>query len=159
MRYKICLNCSYKNHEDDIACLECGSSLDGVPVTAATQDGNRRESSSQQPTADRTEPKDATSPTPLTLVHESKTEHSFRIGNGAVLGRGSDIDMTALDPHCYISARHARFSWDSGQWCVEILSEVNPSKHNGCPLRRGRKFGVRPGDRLEFAGQVFILEA
>lgn len=158
MRYKICLRCSHKNVEDENSCLECGLNLAGVPLTIESPDQAPKPGKRSEPTSAPSGQSSEGPPPPLVLIHSKQTNYSFPIRNGAVLGRDAEIDMTPLDPDCYISARHARFSWDRSQWWLEVLSEVNPSKHNGCPLRRGRKFAIRPGDRLEFAGQVFNLK-
>jgi hypothetical protein len=64
----------------------------------------------------------------------------------AVLGRDEDTDVSVRDPE--VSRRHARISWQSGDYYVEDLGSTNGTFLNGAlvtspqPLRSGDTIGV-----------------
>ena len=64
----------------------------------------------------------------------------------STIGRGSDNDITLNDT--FVSAEHARLSWNGRGWVIEDLGSTNGTRVNGKSIRRAA--AVKAGDTLEF---------
>lgn len=62
------------------------------------------------------------------------------------IGRDENNDIVLRDT--FVSADHARLSWNGRGWVVEDLGSTNGTRVNGKPVRRASP--VKPGDTLEF---------
>jgi hypothetical protein len=61
---------------------------------------------------------------------------------------GSDVQL----PDTFVSAEHARLSWNGKGWLLEDLGSTNGTRLNGKPIRKAT---VKPGDMIEF-GRVKV---
>lgn len=158
MRVKICPKC--KEINDDIAflCIKCNESLDLVRAVELPETGWEKPPAEAGAGAGETAAAGETAGTGELYVEcVSCAGFVKRISDDAVIGRGADIDVTALDPGLLISRRHAVFTKKDGRWWIEHLSANNPSKLNYIPLDLGRKYVVSDGDRLTLADKDFVL--
>jgi hypothetical protein len=69
----------------------------------------------------------------------------------STVGRGRENDVTLDDS--FLSAEHARLSWNGKGWVVEDLGSTNGTRVNGKPVRRA--VAVKQGDMIEF-GRVKV---
>lgn len=69
----------------------------------------------------------------------------------ASIGRGRENDITLDDS--FLSADHARLSWNGKGWVLEDLGSTNGTRINGKPVKRAT--AVKPGDTIEF-GRVKV---
>ncbi len=77
----------------------------------------------------------------------------FEIEDGDVVGRGQ-IGKEILTQFPGISRKHARFSYENGNWFVEDLQSTNGTYVNGTALKPGQKYAISPGDKLGISRKV-----
>lgn len=154
MAVRICPGCGEVNHELATVCGRCREMLLGVAATEpeAPPVACGREA------ADNNDEKPAMAAAPVLILEgPAGSGFSARITEPAVVGRGADIDVTALDPDEFISRRHLRISHRAGRWWAEHLSEVNPTTLAAAPLKRGQPIALEDGDRLTLAKTEFLV--
>lgn len=67
------------------------------------------------------------------------------------IGRGRENDVTLDDS--FLSADHARLSWNGKGWVLEDLGSTNGTRVNGKQIKRAT--ALKPGDTVEF-GRVRV---
>lgn len=67
------------------------------------------------------------------------------------IGRGRENDITLDDS--FLSADHARLSWNGKGWVLEDLGSTNGTQVNGKRVKRAT--ALKPGDTIEF-GRVRV---
>ncbi len=67
------------------------------------------------------------------------------------IGRGQENDVTLDDS--FLSADHARLSWNGRGWVLEDLNSTNGTRLNGKSVRKA--MAVKAGDMIEF-GRVKV---
>lgn len=72
-----------------------------------------------------------------------------------ILGREEGIDITIRDPE--VSRRHARISWQSGDYYIEDLGSTNGTFLNGTLVTRPQ--ALRSGDMISVGQSTLIFEA
>ncbi len=85
------------------------------------------------------------------IGHHSGDEYD--VGSGAVIGRGSQVDIQIEDP--YASGKHARLARQAGVVIVEDLNSTNGTFLNEEPL-----IGAQPlqlGDRIRIGDTEFTF--
>lgn len=109
----------------------------------------RRELSAPSTRADERAPAD------MLVVEPSETgfEAGERIPLLALsrIGRDGENDIVLNDT--FVSADHARLSWNGRGWVLEDLGSTNGTRVNGKPIRRAAP--IKPGDLIEF-GRVKV---
>ncbi len=70
-----------------------------------------------------------------------------------ILGAKYQEGILGRDP--YVSGSHLRLVWRGGQWLAEDISRNGTTK-NGCPLRKGERTALQPGDRLKIGRTTFV---
>jgi hypothetical protein len=71
------------------------------------------------------------------------------------LGAGSDNTFVLGDP--YVSAHHARLTWDGAEWWVEDLNSANGTSVNGRPCRAHVRCPLFFGARVSLGDVVLEL--
>lgn len=83
------------------------------------------------------------------------------LANEVVLGARKDRlgrdDIVLQDD--YVSARHARLSWDGVTWWVEDLDSTNGAYVSGRRIEPGERVALPGGGQLQVGGVVFELLA
>jgi hypothetical protein len=153
-KVKICPNCSARNPELEWRCSKCKEDLVGVLPTADPGPGAEGEYARAPGSGETTDSPEC--PRVIVLQCASSPGLEFPVADGAIVGRGADVDLTPADRDEYISRRHARFRIVDGAWYVEHLGQ-HPSKLNGVPLGRERPVRVYQGDELMMADKVFVV--
>ncbi len=69
----------------------------------------------------------------------------------SAVGRGRENDVTLDDS--FLSAEHARLSWNGRGWVLEDLNSTNGTRVNGKPVRKA--VAIKAGDTIEF-GRVKV---
>ncbi|MBV9279438.1 MAG: FHA domain-containing protein [Chloroflexi bacterium] len=64
----------------------------------------------------------------------------------ATIGRDNDNDVILTDT--FVSAEHAKLSWNGRGWVLEDLGSTNGTRVNGKPVHRSTP--IKPGDTIEF---------
>jgi pSer/pThr/pTyr-binding forkhead associated (FHA) protein len=75
---------------------------------------------------------------------------SYDVEDRAVIGRDPACGVHL--PPMYVSARHARLSFDNGQWWLEDLGSRNKTFVDGDEAPAGRPVPVSPGQEITIAG-------
>ena len=119
----------------------------------------RREIASQTVTRG---PVQAIAPGRLTVINPGQDQrirqgNSIPLKSTTFLGAGVENDIVLGDG--YISARHARLTWDGSAWWVEDLNSSNGTRLNGTVCPPLIPIRVGPGARLELGGMIFELNA
>ena len=96
-----------------------------------------------------------TGPARLIAIAGSQAGRKFKIGDLAVIGRGSDTAVTLEDPE--VSRNHARVSKsDVGAYLLEDLGSKNGTQVNGLPITRHL---LSFGDKIQVGPHVMLLFA
>lgn len=96
-----------------------------------------------------------TGPARLIAIAGSQAGRKFKIGDHAVIGRGSDASVTLDDPE--VSRNHARVTKsDVGAYLLEDLGSKNGTQVNGLPIARHL---LSFGDKIQVGPHVMLLFA
>jgi pSer/pThr/pTyr-binding forkhead associated (FHA) protein len=71
----------------------------------------------------------------------------------------ADVDLTGVPNGDTISRAHARFTCDSGLWCIEILTDTNASFVDNHRVHRGERVPMRNGARVTLAETTFVFQS
>ncbi len=77
------------------------------------------------------------------------------LGRETCLGAEKDNDLALNDP--FISAHHARLSWDGADWWVEDLGSRNGTFVDGQPCTRRTPHKLFTGSQLQVGGVMLEL--
>jgi len=90
-------------------------------------------------------------------ISDSNSRHTFTEGGGT-LGRGPDNNWVLDDPDNYVSANHARVTYENDHYTLFDLSQngtfVNGSRH---ALGKGEKFDLKEGDKFMISDYEFVV--
>ena len=96
-----------------------------------------------------------TGPARLIAIAGSQAGRKFKIGDHAVIGRGSDASVTLDDAE--VSRNHARITKsDVGAYLLEDLGSKNGTQVNGLPIARHL---LSFGDKIQVGPHVMLLFA
>ena len=96
-----------------------------------------------------------TGPARLIAILGPQAGRKFKIGDGAIIGRGADSSVTLEDPE--ISRAHARVSRSElGAWLLEDLGSKNGTQVNGLPIKQHL---LSFGDKIQVGPHVMLLFA
>jgi len=132
-----CSICGCKNIEGAVYCDECGNTLSVEPVKA------------------------------LPCIVELKTGREYPITKDEVLvGRKSpadnifpEIDLTDVDPECYISRRHLKIRKRGEKFFIEDLGSSNGTfTGDGLKLTPSVEYPLKNGDHLQLGQTEFIFQ-
>lgn len=91
---------------------------------------------------------DASDEVKATLECSSAPGATLSVGNGDIVGREGDVDLTGLKDAEYLSRRHARFHLRKSGWFVENLSTKSFTYVNGVQVEAGTEVEIKTGDRV-----------
>ena len=150
---KRCPACGRANDQLADFCSFCPTPLDRVPATPTAAGG--------QPQAASGRPVPAGAPTvrlaEASLTCADGTPLRFVLADGAILGRGADLDVTSHPSSRFVSRRHVRFTFLSGTWQVEDLRSTSGSSVDGVRLVPGTPIALSDGGRLTIANVTFAV--
>ncbi|HEY1534561.1 MAG TPA: ATP-binding protein, partial [Polyangiaceae bacterium] len=96
-----------------------------------------------------------TGPARLIAISGTQAGRKFKIGDTAIIGRGSEASVTLEDPE--ISRSHARISCSElGAYLLEDLGSKNGTQVNGLPITRHL---LSFGDKIQIGPNVVLLFA
>ncbi len=90
---------------------------------------------------------DASQQAPLLALNWDGRPETF------LIGRASTCDIRLGE--ATVSRHHARLFFRDGEWIVQDLNSTNGTLLNGRPVGRAQ---LHPGDRIEFADQLFRVD-
>ena len=76
------------------------------------------------------------------------------LGNQVIIGREESIDITLQDPEA--SRRHARISWQMGQFVIEDLGSTNGTFVNGVQITIPQM--LNPGDSVGIGQTALVFQ-
>lgn len=84
----------------------------------------------------------------------ANTNKVIKLEGEIVIGRGPEATLRIPDPH--ISSTHAKITDKEGRFWLEDLKSKNGTRLNGKLISQPEQ--LKPGDKIELAAQVFLLE-
>ena len=76
------------------------------------------------------------------------------LGNQVIIGREESIDITLQDPEA--SRRHARISWQAGQFVIEDMGSTNGTFINGVQITTPQM--LNPGDSVGIGQTALVFQ-
>lgn len=76
------------------------------------------------------------------------------LGNQVIIGREESIDITLQDPEA--SRRHARISWQMGQFVIEDMGSTNGTFINGVQITTPQT--LNPGDSVGIGQTALVFQ-
>jgi len=132
-----CPNCYSENEDSAAKCRSCGSVFSGsAPLPAKKSSSN---------------------PVLVMTDMDRKSGKVIRIEKSCIIGREGDVDAEFFAEDLHISRRHCSVILENGEFKIEHLSTVTPTKINNIEIGKGIKKIIRSGDHLTIADKTFAI--
>lgn len=165
---QICTNCSAKQLDGTIFCLDCGASMTASNGIEATRDigaGNAPQTEGLQARAAAHTTESVLAPLTLILAHNGR-RLTLDVSDEVLIGRADtarglipDIDLGAEGGYdAGVSRRHAILSQRNGAYIIEDLGSANGTFVNGRRLTAQAAVPLNHGDELKCGTLVLLIE-
>jgi pSer/pThr/pTyr-binding forkhead associated (FHA) protein len=101
--------------------------------------------------------KEEPAPTSVLTMTDRKSDKVIIISNSCLIGREGDVEAEFFAEDMHISRRHCNVILEKGEYKIEHLSKVTPTKINNIELSRGIRKTIRNGDYLTIADKTFEI--
>jgi len=140
---KICPTCRTVNNPSEMMCIRCFGDISGV-----------------SPQEDK--PVQADRPDNCNIINVERIilttldGKEIPVKNGDIVGREA-LGEKVLDPYPTISRRHARFSFEAGQWFIEDLKSTNGVYLDNIRIEPNRKIELRNNQNLSLSSSCKMV--
>ena len=134
---KECLSCGEDNIDSAAECENCG----GKSFSSETSANLEEEST----------------PASVLIMTDRKSDKVIIISGSCLIGREGDVEAEFFAEDMHISRRHCNVILEKGEYKIEHLSKVTPTKINNIELSKGIRKTIRNGDYLTIADKTFEI--